>query len=406
MGLNAVPSGERVHIGFFGRRNAGKSSLVNAVTGQEISVVSDVRGTTTDPVTKSMELLPLGPVVIIDTPGFDDEGALGEKRVARAKRVMNRTDIAVLVIDASTGAVEADRELAAMFKEKEIPFLTVVNKADLLESGERERLKEQSDPGEIMFVSALSGEGIFELKEKLAKMGSAKEKKTPLIEDLIHPSQIVVLVIPIDKAAPKGRLILPQQMMIRGILDADGIPVCVKQDRLKETLERLGTDPVTGRSPAELVITDSQVFEEVAQIVPRSIPLTSFSILMARYKGFLDAAVSGVKMIDRLKDGDRILISEGCTHHRQCGDIGTVKLPAWIRKRTGADITFETSSGGSFPEDLSRFAMVIHCGGCMLNEREMRFRMKCAADQGIPFTNYGTAIAYMKGILDRSTEIV
>ena len=406
MGLNEVPSGERVHIGFFGRRNAGKSSLVNAVTDQEISVVSDTKGTTTDPVTKAMELLPLGPVVIIDTPGFDDEGSLGEKRVQRAKRVMNRTDIAVLVIDASTGAVEADRELAAMFKEKEIPFLSVVNKADLLESGERERLKEQSDPGEIMFVSALSGEGIFELKEKLAKMGSAKEKKTPLIEDLIHPSQIVVLVIPIDKAAPKGRLILPQQMMIRGILDADGIPVCVKQDRLKETLERLGTDPVSGRSPAELVITDSQVFEEVAQIVPRSIPLTSFSILMARYKGFLDAAVSGVKMIDRLKDGDRILISEGCTHHRQCGDIGTVKLPAWIRKRTGADITFETSSGGSFPEDLSRFAMVIHCGGCMLNEREMRFRMKCAADQGIPFTNYGTAIAYMKGILDRSTEIV
>ena len=406
MGLNEAPSGERVHIGFFGRRNAGKSSLVNAVTDQEISVVSDTKGTTTDPVTKAMELLPLGPVVIIDTPGFDDEGSLGEKRVQRAKRVMNRTDIAVLVIDASTGAVEADRELAAMFKEKEIPFLTVVNKADLLESGERERLKEQSDPGEIMFVSALSGEGIFELKEKLAKMGSAKEKKTPLIEDLIHPSQIVVLVIPFDKAAPKGRLILPQQMMIRGILDADGIPVCVKQDRLKETLERLGTDPVTGRSPAELVITDSQVFEEVAQIVPRSIPLTSFSILMARYKGFLDAAVSGVKMIDRLKDGDRILISEGCTHHRQCGDIGTVKLPAWIRKRTGADITFETSSGGSFPEDLSRFAMVIHCGGCMLNEREMRFRMKCAADQGIPFTNYGTAIAYMKGILDRSTEIV
>ena len=406
MGLNEAPSGERVHIGFFGRRNAGKSSLVNAVTDQEISVVSDTKGTTTDPVTKAMELLPLGPVVIIDTPGFDDEGSLGEKRVQRAKRVMNRTDIAVLVIDASTGAVEADRELAAMFKEKEIPFLTVVNKADLLESGERERLKEQSDPGEIMFVSALSGEGIFELKEKLAKMGSAKEKKTPLIEDLIHPSQIVVLVIPIDKAAPKGRLILPQQMMIRGILDADGIPVCVKQDRLKETLERLGTDPVTGRSPAELVITDSQVFEEVAQIVPRSIPLTSFSILMARYKGFLDAAVSGVKMIDRLKDGDRILISAGCTHHRQCGDIGTVTLPAWIRKRTGADITFETSSGGSFPEDLSRFAMVIHCGGCMLNEREMRFRMKCAADQGIPFTNYGTAIAYMKGILDRSTEIV
>ncbi len=406
MGLNEAPSGERVHIGFFGRRNAGKSSLVNAVTDQEISVVSDTKGTTTDPVTKAMELLPLGPVVIIDTPGFDDEGSLGEKRVQRAKRVMNRTDLAVLVIDASTGAAEADRELTAMFREKEIPFLTVVNKADLLGSVERDRFRERSDLGEIMFVSALSSEGIFELKEKLAKMGSAKEKKTPLIEDLIHPSQITVLVIPIDKAAPKGRLILPQQMMIRGILDADGIPVCVKQDRLEETLKRLGTDPETGRSPVELVITDSQVFEEVAKVLPRSIPLTSFSILMARYKGFLDAAVSGVKMIDKLTDGDKVLISEGCTHHRQCGDIGTVKLPAWIRQRTGADISFETSSGGSFPEDLSRFAMVIHCGGCMLNEREMRFRMKCAADQGIPFTNYGTAIAYMKGILDRSTEIL
>ena len=406
MGLNEAPSGERVHIGFFGRRNAGKSSLVNAVTDQEISVVSDTKGTTTDPVTKAMELLPLGPVVIIDTPGFDDEGSLGEKRVQRAKRVMNRTDLAVLVIDASTGAAEADRELTAMFMEKEIPFLTVVNKADLLGSVERDRFRERSDLGEIMFVSALSSEGIFELKEKLAKMGSAKEKKTPLIEDLIHPSQITVLVIPIDKAAPKGRLILPQQMMIRGILDADGIPVCVKQDRLEEILKRLGTDPETGRSPVELVITDSQVFEEVAKVLPRSIPLTSFSILMARYKGFLDAAVSGVKMIDKLTDGDKVLISEGCTHHRQCGDIGTVKLPAWIRQRTGADISFETSSGGSFPEDLSRFAMVIHCGGCMLNEREMRFRMKCAADQGIPFTNYGTAIAYMKGILDRSTEIL
>lgn len=394
MGLNAVPSGERVHIGFFGRRNAGKSSLVNAVTGQEISVVSDVRGTTTDPVTKSMELLPLGPVVIIDTPGFDDEGALGEKRVARAKRVMNRTDLAVLVVDAATGMSQADSELLALFKEKQIPYLIVCNKADLLAS------HAQSGP-DILYVSAKTGQGIHDLKERIAALGTAGAVKKYLIEDLIEPSEVVLLVIPIDKAAPKGRLILPQQMMIRGILDADGIPVCVKQDRLPEVLEKLGENAKPG-----LVITDSQVFSEVAKAVPEGIPLTSFSILMARYKGFLACALEGVKKIDDLRDGDTVLISEGCTHHRQCGDIGTEKIPNWIRQKTGADIRFETSSGTGFPEDLSKYALVIHCGACMLGDREVRYRMKCAQDQGIPFTNYGTAIAHMKGILERSTEIV
>ena len=394
MGLNAVPSGERVHIGFFGRRNAGKSSLVNAVTGQEISVVSDVRGTTTDPVTKSMELLPLGPVVIIDTPGFDDEGALGEKRVARAKRVMNRTDLAVLVLDAQTGMSQADIELLALLKKKQIPYLVVCNKADLL-------AQDAQAGTDILYVSAKTGQGIHDLKEKIAALGTAGAVKKYLIEDLIEPSEVVLLVIPIDKAAPKGRLILPQQMMIRGILDADGIPVCVKQDRLPEVLEKLGENAKPG-----LVITDSQVFSEVAKAVPEGIPLTSFSILMARYKGFLSCALEGVKKIDDLRDGDTVLISEGCTHHRQCGDIGTEKIPNWIRQKTGAEIRFETSSGTGFPEDLSGYALVIHCGACMLGDREVRYRMKCAQDQGIPFTNYGTAIAHLKGILERSTEIV
>lgn len=415
MSLNSTPSGERVHIGFFGRRNAGKSSIVNAVTDQEISVVSDVKGTTTDPVTKSMELLPLGPVVIIDTPGFDDEGSLGEKRVARAKRVMNRTDLAVLVLDAQSGAAQADRELLAMFEQKQIPYIVVCNKADLLDRDGRRAMCESSccllnDEGEavhpeILFVSAMTGEGIHDLKERIAALGTAGAVRKFLIEDLIRPSEVVLLVIPIDKAAPKGRLILPQQMMIRGILDADGIPVCVKQDRLAEVLRKLDGCGDGSARPG-LVITDSQVFAEVAKTVPADIPLTSFSILMARYKGFLASALEGVKKIDELKDGDIILISEGCTHHRQCGDIGTEKIPNWIRLRTGADIRFETSSGTGFPEDLSRYALIIHCGACMLGDREVRYRMKCAADQGIPFTNYGTAIAHMKGILERSTEIV
>ena len=416
MGLNATPSSERVHIGFFGRRNAGKSSIVNAVTAQEISVVSDVKGTTTDPVTKSMELLPLGPVVIIDTPGFDDEGALGEKRVQRARRVMNRTDLAVLVLDAQSGAAQADKELIELFEEKEIPYIVVCNKADLLDGPGRKELEERDfglgeaekapSPG-ILYVSTMTGEGIYELKERIAELGRAGAVTKPLIEDLIEPSEVVLLVIPIDKAAPKGRLILPQQMTIRGILDADGIPVCVKEDRLAETLRKLGAcDEEGNNAKPGLVVTDSQVFGEIARIVPEDIPLTSFSILMARYKGFLDTALEGVKKIGQLKDGDVVLISEGCTHHRQCGDIGTQKIPAWIRKKTGADIRFETSSGTGFPEDLSRYALIIHCGACMLNDREVRYRMKCAADQGIPFTNYGTAIAYMKGILERSTEIV
>ena len=424
MSLNSTPSGERVHIGFFGRRNAGKSSIVNAVTGQEISVVSDVRGTTTDPVIKSMELLPLGPVVIIDTPGFDDEGALGEKRVRRARRVMNRADLAVLVLDAQTGAAEADMELIALFEEKEIPYIVVINKSDLVDKTgveEAEKLFPGIIKGQILYVSALTGDGIHELKERIAVLGRESIVERPLIGDLIEPSEMVILVIPIDKAAPKGRLILPQQMMIRGILDADGIPICVKQDRLGELLEKL--DCEGGQTKPGLVITDSQVFGEVAKTVPADIPLTSFSILMAktvpadipltsfsilmaRYKGFLDSALAGVRKIDELKDGDVILISEGCTHHRQCGDIGTEKIPAWIRKKTGADIRFETSSGTGFPDDLTKYALIIHCGACMLNDREVRWRMKCAADQGIPFTNYGTAIAYMRGILDRSTEIV
>ena len=365
MSLNSTPSGERVHIGFFGRRNAGKW------------------GTTTDPVIKSMELLPLGPVVIVDTPGFDDEGALGEKRVRRARRVMNRADLAVLVLDAQTGAAEADRELIALFEEKEIPYIIVINKSDLIDKTgveEAEKLFPGLIKGQVLYVSALTGDGIHELKERIAALGRESIVERPLIGDLIEPSEIVILVIPIDKAAPKGRLILPQQMMIRGILDADGIPICVKQDRLGELLEKL--DCEGAQTKPGLVITDSQVFGEV----------------MARYKGFLDSALAGVRKIDELKDGDVILISEGCTHHRQCGDIGTEKIPAWIRKKTGADIRFETTSGTGFPDDLTKYALIIHCGACMLNDREVRWRMKCAADQGIP--------AYMRGILDRSTEIV
>ena len=334
MSLNSTPSGERVHIGFFGRRNAGKSSIVNAVTGQEISVVSDVRGTTTDPVIKSMELLPLGPVVIVDTPGFDDEGALGEKRVRRARRVMNRADLAVLVLDAQTGAAEADRELIALFEEKEIPYIIVINKSDLIDKTgveEAEKLFPGLIKGQVLYVSALTGDGIHELKERIAALGRESIVERPLIGDLIEPSEIVILVIPIDKAAPKGRLILPQQMMIRGILDADGIPICVKQDRLGELLEKL--DCEGAQTKPGLVITDSQVFGEVAKTVPADIPLTSFSILMARYKGFLDSALAGVRKIDELKDGDVILISEGCTHHRQCGDIGTEKIPASLNTR-------------------------------------------------------------------------
>lgn len=388
MGLNDTPSANRVHIGFFGRRNAGKSSVVNAVTEQEVALVSDVKGTTTDPVSKAMELLPMGPVMIIDTPGFDDEGKLGAERVRRTKQVLNRTDAAVLVVDAAAGLTVCDREMIGLFKEKKIPYLVAYNKADLLP-------RHAAAPGDGVFVSALTGSGIRELKDRLAVLVKTEDTKLQIVGDLIGPSDFVVLVTPIDKAAPKGRLILPQQQTIRDILEADACAVVVKEFELRETLETLGKKPA-------MVITDSQVFAKAAADTPEDVPLTSFSILMARYKGWLDSAVRGVAAIGRLRDGDRVLIAEGCTHHRQCDDIGSVKIPRWLKAYTGKDLVFETSSGQNFPDDLSPFALVVHCGGCMLTERELRYRVKCAADQDVPFTNYGTMIAEMQGILRRA----
>ncbi len=391
MGLNSTPSANRGHIGFFGRRNAGKSSVVNEVTGQDLAVVSETKGTTTDPVYKSMELLPIGPVMIIDTPGFDDEGQLGELRVKKTKQVLNKTDVAVLVVDASEGKKACDMELIELFQKKEIPYIVVYNKMDLL--SEKKELSQEE-----IYVSALEKEGIYELKEKIGKSVHTDDMKMQLVGDLIQPSDLVVLVVPIDSAAPKGRLILPQQQMIRDVLEANAVSVVVKENGLKEALENLGKKPA-------MVITDSQAFETVAEIVPDEIPLTSFSILMARYKGFLETAVKGVAALDRLKEGDKILIAEGCTHHRQCDDIGTVKIPRWIRNYTGKDIQIETCSGTEFPEDLTKYALVVHCGGCMLTEREVKYRMKCTVDQGVPFINYGIIIAYMHGILKRSIRI-
>ncbi|WP_077610526.1 [FeFe] hydrogenase H-cluster maturation GTPase HydF [Clostridium sp. Marseille-P2415] len=389
MGLNETPSSERVHIGFFGRRNAGKSSVVNAVTGQELSVVSEVKGTTTDPVYKSMELLPMGPVVIIDTPGFDDEGTLGEMRVRKTKQILNRADCAVLVVDGTIGKTEADEELIRLFEEKKIPYVVAYNKCDLT--------GKQLFPDGLS-VSAEEGLFIHELKERIGGLVNTGDMKMRIVGDLLDPYDLVVLVIPIDKAAPKGRLILPQQQVMRDILEAGGISAAVRDTELKGTLEKLGKKPA-------LVITDSQAFEQVNKDTPEDILLTSFSILMARYKGFLEDAVKGVAALAELKDGDRILISEGCSHHRQCDDIGTVKLPRWLREFTGKELLIETSSGREFPEDLSVYRLIIHCGGCMLNEREMEYRRKCAADANVPFTNYGTAIAHMKGILKRSLKI-
>ncbi len=388
MGLNDTPQSERIHIGFFGRRNAGKSSIVNAVTNQQISVVSDVLGTTTDPVTKAMELLPLGPVVIIDTPGFDDEGSLGEMRVKRTKQVLNRTDIAVLVVDSSVGKTQADNELVTIFNEKKIPYIIAYNKSDLTD---------KTEYADGVAVSALENKNIDTLKEKIAHLAKTDNADRKICSDLISRGDFVVLVIPIDESAPKGRLILPQQQTIRDILDAGAVAISVKETELKETLASLGKKP-------SLVITDSQVFGRVSKEVPSDILMTSFSILMARYKGFLDSAVKGAFAIDNLKDGDKILISEGCTHHRQCGDIGSIKIPNWLRKYTGKDFVIETSSGKGFPDDLSEYSLVIHCGGCMLNEREVQYRRKFAEDSGVPFTNYGTAIAHMHGILKRSVE--
>ena len=390
MGLNDIPSSERLHIGFFGRRNAGKSSIVNAVTNQGLSLVSDVAGTTTDPVYKAMELLPLGPVVIIDTAGFDDEGELGQMRVQSTRKALNRTDIAVLVTDAQVGIGQWERELVELFEKKQIPFLIAVNKTDIV-SG-----KVQGE--NCAYVSAKTGDGIEELKEKLGALADKPGRAARIIGDKLERNDLVVLVVPIDESAPKGRLILPQQQTIRDILDADACAVVVKDTELGDTLKTLGKKP-------RLVITDSQAFASANRQTPPGIMLTSFSILMARYKGFLDTAVEGAAAIDRLKNGDRVLISEGCTHHRQCGDIGTVKIPGWLKKHTGMEIDISTTSGREFPDDLSQYSLVIHCGGCMLTPREMSLRMKCASDQDVPFTNYGVAIAHMTGILKRSVEI-
>lgn len=415
MSMNETPRGERVHIAFFGRRNAGKSSLVNAVANQQMSIVSDVRGTTTDPVVKSMELLPLGPVVITDTPGFDDEGDLGQLRVQKTKEILQRTDVAVLVADATQGLTACDTELLHLFKEQGTPCILVWNKSDLQalqgsgKTGEAPEAEEKSGPAdgtedmpaEQITVSALTGEHVEELKETIARIGSqaAAQKERPLISDLIRPMDLVILVIPIDFAAPKGRLILPQVQVIRDGLDHGARVLCVRETELAGTLEKLDEKPA-------LVITDSQAFGAVSKIVPDDIPMTSFSILMARYKGALKIQLKGIRALKDLKDGDRVLISEGCTHHRQCGDIGTVKLPNWIRGYSGKDLVFETSSGLSFPEDLEKYAVVVHCGSCMLNEKEVAARNRRAVQQGIPITNYGMVIAEVNGILDRALRVI
>lgn len=390
MGLNDTPAADRIHIGFFGKRNVGKSSIVNAVTGQELAVVSDIKGTTTDPVYKAMELLPMGPVMIVDTPGIDDVGELGELRVKKTKQVLNKTDVAVLVIDGTTGKSEEDIALLQLFKEKDISYIVVYNKSDLTDF-------RNSDAEQEIYVSAKNKINIEALKEKIASLAPTDSSKLRIVADLIKPSDFVVLVTPIDKAAPKGRLILPQQQTIRDILEADAIAIVVKEYELRETLSNLGKKP-------SLVITDSQVFAKVSADTERDIPLTSFSILFARYKGLLNAAVKGVTALEELEDGDTLLISEGCTHHRQCDDIGQVKLPRWIKNYTGKELHFEFTSGGEFPLDLNKYKLVVHCGGCMLPEREIKFRMKCAEDQKVPITNYGTLIAYMQGILRRSLE--
>ena len=391
MSLNSVVSAERVHIGFFGLRNAGKSSVVNAVTGQSLSLVSDIKGTTTDPVKKAMELLPLGPVVIIDTPGIDDEGTLGEMRVKRAKQILNQTDIAVLVVDGEKGLQTADEELISLFDGKAIPYIIAYNKSDLLNS------VPEADENSI-YVSAENGTNIYELKEMIARKAKTCESEKKLVADLISANDLVVLVVPIDSAAPKGRLILPQQQVIRDVIESGACAVVCRETELKDTLAALGRKP-------RLVITDSQAFGKVSADTPANIPLTSFSILFVRYKSDLTAAVRGAAQLDKLKDGDRVLISEGCTHHRQCEDIGTVKMPAWVRGYTGKNIEFDFTSGTEFPEDLSRYSLVIHCGACMLNPREMQSRARHAKDCGVPMTNYGVAIAQMHSILRRSIEL-
>lgn len=392
--MNSTPSANRIHIGFFGKRNAGKSSVVNAVTGQELSIVSEVKGTTTDPVTKAMELLPLGPVLIIDTPGYDDEGMLGEQRVRKTRRILNKTDIAILVVDATVGLTDSDFELIEIFKEKKLDYLVVYNKSDLIDV--KTMIALSSDDNAVL-VSATHKKNIEQLKEKIGLFAKSGKDKY-LVRDLVSPEDIVILVTPIDSSAPKGRIILPQQQVIRDLLDSNCITMVVQVNELSCALNSINRKP-------RMIITDSQVFSEVSNIVPDDITLTSFSILMARFKGFLETAVNGARSIDKLCQDDKILICEGCTHHRQCEDIGTVKLPAWLETYTGKKFDYEFTSGGSFPDDLSPYSVIIHCGGCTLNERELTYRMKCAEDQNVPFTNYGTVIALTQGILERSIKV-
>ena len=396
MSLNSTPMANRVHIGIFGKRNAGKSSVINAVTGQSLAIVSDVAGTTTDPVLKAMELLPLGPVVMIDTPGLDDVGELGLMRVQKAYQILNKTDIALIVIDGSVGMTEEDLRILERIRAKNIPYVVVRNKKDLPAAADAvdvpgEWLTEEN----TISVSTATGENIYELKELIAKQAPKEDENRVIVRDLLEENDFVVLVVPIDSAAPKGRLILPQQQTIRDILEAGAASIVTRDNELKNTLTALGRKP-------KLVITDSQVFGRVSKDVPKDVPLTSFSILMARYKGDLEVNVKGARALEQLKDGDTVLISEGCTHHRQCEDIGTVKLPRWIREHTGKDLNFVFTSGTEFPLDLSPYALIVHCGGCTLNEREMKYRLKCAEDQNIPMTNYGICIAYIHGILERS----
>lgn len=402
MGLNNTPNADRVHIGIFGRRNAGKSSVINAVTGQNLAIVSEVLGTTTDPVYKAMEILPLGPVVLIDTPGLDDVGELGELRVQKAFQVLNKTDIALLVLDVNSGFSKEEEKLLELVKAKNIPFVAVLNKTDIAKEDKikefEKLLKDKYNIENVVSVSAEKKDGIFELKEKIASLNTEKEK-SPIISDLVCPGETAVLVVPIDESAPKGRLILPQQQTIRDLLDNNAMAAVTQVTTLAKTLESF-------KEPPKIVVTDSQAFKEVAKIVPESVPLTSFSILFARHKGELSTLVKGVKAMDNLKDGDTVLISEGCTHHRQCNDIGSVKIPNAVKKYTGKNLNFEFTSGGEFPLDLSKYSLIIHCGGCMLNEREMKYRIACANDAGIPMVNYGVLLAQVNGILKRSLEPV
>ena len=397
MGMNQTPASERVHISFFGKRNAGKSSVINAVTGQDLAIVSSVMGTTTDPVYKTMELLPLGPVMVIDTPGIDDEGELGALRVHKSYQVLNKTDIAILVIDSTAGKGEEELELIHRFHKKGIPYLIVYNKIDLLSTEKIKDFAMSVRAGEVL-VSASDGMNIQELKEKIASLKPEDTHKYPLIQDLIDPLDLVILVVPIDKAAPKGRLILPQQQTIRDILERGALSLVVRDTELKSTLDHFLAQGVCPK----LVVTDSQAFARVSKAVPENITLTSFSILFSRYKGELEIQLKGIAALSSIEDGDRILIAEGCTHHRQCGDIGTCKMPEWIRNYTGKKPVFEFTSGTEFPDDVSSYKMVVHCGGCMLNEREMKYRIACCQDQGVPITNYGILIAQVTGILKRS----